>query len=68
MPRSAICLPEATSSGSPARSGACSVALLVERDGQDFVLKVANDPENKCSGKDEAGSAQRYGRGVKAHH
>lgn len=24
--------------------GGCSVALLVERDGQDFVLKVANDP------------------------
>lgn len=34
--------------------GACSVALLVERDGQDFVLKVANDPENNARVKDEA--------------
>lgn len=34
--------------------GACSVALLVERDGQDFVLKVANDPENNSRVKEEA--------------
>ncbi|QDU98788.1 Serine/threonine-protein kinase PknA [Lignipirellula cremea] len=34
--------------------GSTSVALLVERDGQDFVLKVANDPENNDRVKDEA--------------
>jgi len=34
--------------------GACSVALLVERDGQDFLHKVANDPENNARVKDEA--------------
>ena len=34
--------------------GACSVALLVERDGQDFVLKVANDPQNNVRLQDEA--------------
>ncbi len=39
--------------------GGCSVALLVEKEGQDFVLKVANDPsqnqrwltKQKCSAK-----------------
>ncbi|HUY34109.1 MAG TPA: BREX system serine/threonine kinase PglW [Pirellulales bacterium] len=34
--------------------GASSVALLVERDGQDFVLKVSNDPEHDARVKDEA--------------
>lgn len=34
--------------------GASSVALLVERDGEDFVLKVSNDPENNARVKDEA--------------
>jgi serine/threonine protein kinase len=34
--------------------GACSVALLVERDGQLFVLKVANDAEHNSRLKDEA--------------
>ena len=37
--------------------GACSVALLVERDGQDFVLKVASDPEDNAA-------APRRGRGA----
>lgn len=34
--------------------GASSVALLVERDGTDFVLKIANEPENNARLKDEA--------------
>lgn len=34
--------------------GACSVALLVERDGEHFVLKVANDPENNIRIDEEA--------------
>ena len=34
--------------------GACSVALLIERDGEHFVIKVANDPENNARIKDEA--------------
>ncbi len=34
--------------------GACSVALLVERDGQDFVIKVASDPEHNERLKGEA--------------
>ena len=34
--------------------GGCSVALLVERDGQDFVLKVANDPDQNDRVADEA--------------
>ena len=33
--------------------GACSVALLVERGEQEFVLKVANDPENNDRLKNE---------------
>ncbi len=33
--------------------GACSVALLVERDGKDFVAKVANAPENNARLADE---------------
>lgn len=33
--------------------GACSVALLVERDGQEFVLKVASDPEHNPRLQDE---------------
>jgi len=34
--------------------GGCSVALLVELDGQDFVLKIANDPEQNDRVMDEA--------------
>ena len=34
--------------------GACSVALLVTRNGDYFVLKAANDPENNPRIKDEA--------------
>ncbi|MEX1223675.1 MAG: BREX system serine/threonine kinase PglW, partial [Pirellulales bacterium] len=34
--------------------GGCSVALLVERDGQDFVLKVASDPQHNARLSDEA--------------
>jgi serine/threonine protein kinase len=34
--------------------GACSVALLVERDGQEYVLKAASDPEHNPRLKDEA--------------
>lgn len=34
--------------------GASSVALLVERDGQEFVLKVSNDPEHNARVRDEA--------------
>jgi serine/threonine protein kinase len=33
--------------------GACSVALLVERDGQEYVLKVASDPEHNQRLTDE---------------
>jgi serine/threonine protein kinase len=32
--------------------GACSIALLVTRDGQEFVLKVANDPKHNSRLKD----------------
>ena len=34
--------------------GACSVALLVARNGQDFVLKVASSPDHNARVKDEA--------------
>lgn len=34
--------------------GSCSVAMLVEKDGQEFILKVANDPEHNDRLKDEA--------------
>jgi serine/threonine protein kinase len=34
--------------------GACSVALLVEREGRDYVLKVASDPEHNGRLTDEA--------------
>lgn len=34
--------------------GGCSVALLVEKDGQDYVLKVANDPSQNQKIADEA--------------
>ena len=34
--------------------GSCAIALLVERGGQDFVMKVANSPENNSRIKDEA--------------
>ncbi|PQO28934.1 BREX system serine/threonine kinase PglW [Blastopirellula marina] len=34
--------------------GASSVGLLVEREGQDFILKVANDPDHNARLKDEA--------------
>ena len=33
--------------------GSCAVALLVERNGEEFVLKVANDPDNNNRIKDE---------------
>jgi serine/threonine protein kinase len=39
--------------------GACSVALLVERGDQQFVLKVANDPENNARLRDEAEVLQK---------
>jgi serine/threonine protein kinase len=35
--------------------GSSSVALLVERNAQDFVLKVSNDPQHNARIKDEAG-------------
>ena len=41
--------------------GACSVALLVERGGDHFVLKVANDPENNARIKEEADVLARDG-------
>lgn len=34
--------------------GSCSIALLVERDKQEYVLKVANDPDHNTRIKDEA--------------
>ena len=34
--------------------GSCAIALLVERGGHDFVMKVANSPENNSRIKDEA--------------
>jgi len=34
--------------------GACSIALLVERDGQQYVLKAASDPEQNARIQDEA--------------
>ena len=34
--------------------GSCSVVLLVEKDGQEFVLKAASDPEHNARLKDEA--------------
>ena len=34
--------------------GACSIALLVERDGQEFVLKAASDPEQNTRIQNEA--------------
>ena len=34
--------------------GACSVVFLVEREGQDYVLKVASDPQHNGRLKDEA--------------
>ncbi len=39
--------------------GSCSVAMLVEKDGQDFILKVANDPEHNDRLKDEAAVLQK---------
>ncbi|MBX6314303.1 MAG: protein kinase, partial [Isosphaeraceae bacterium] len=39
--------------------GACSVALLVERNGQEFVLKVASDPEQNARIRDEAEVLQK---------
>ncbi len=38
--------------------GATSTALLVERDGQEFVLKVANDPDNNARLKSEVEALQ----------
>jgi serine/threonine protein kinase len=34
--------------------GACSIVLLVEKDGQDFVLKAASDPQHSARIRDEA--------------
>lgn len=34
--------------------GGCSVVLLVEKDGEEFVLKVASDPDNNSRLRDEA--------------
>jgi serine/threonine protein kinase/predicted XRE-type DNA-binding protein len=39
--------------------GACSVALLVERQDQEFVLKVANNPDNNSRIEDEADVLQK---------
>ncbi|MGQ4808745.1 Serine/threonine-protein kinase PknD [Candidatus Entotheonellaceae bacterium PAL068K] len=39
--------------------GACSVALLVERDGEAYVLKVASDPEHNDRLKDEGEVLQK---------
>lgn len=39
--------------------GACSVALLVERDGVEYVLKVASDPEHNARLRDEAAVLQK---------
>jgi len=39
--------------------GACSIALLVTRDGQEFVLKVASDPKHNSRLKDEAEILQK---------
>lgn len=40
-------------------SGACSVALLVERDGQELVLKVATSPEHNGRLRDEGDVLQK---------
>jgi serine/threonine protein kinase len=39
--------------------GACSIALLVSRDGQEYVLKVASDPKHNSRLKDEAQILQK---------
>jgi serine/threonine protein kinase len=39
--------------------GACSIALLVERDGQEYVLKAASDPEQNARVRDEAEVLQK---------
>lgn len=39
--------------------GACSIALLVERNDQEFVLKVASDPDHNPRLKDEADVLQK---------
>ena len=39
--------------------GACSIVLLVEREGRDYVLKVANDPQHNNRLKDEANVLQK---------
>lgn len=39
--------------------GASAVALLVQRDGQDYVLKAANDPEHNARLRDEAEVLQK---------
>ena len=39
--------------------GACSIALLVERGGQDYVLKAANDPEQNDRIQNEAEVLQK---------
>ncbi len=39
--------------------GACSIVLLVERDGKEYVLKVASDPQHNSRLKDEADVLQK---------
>src|SRR5262249_36329953 len=39
--------------------GACSIALLVTRDGQEYVLKAASDPKHNARLKDEAEILQK---------
>ena len=39
--------------------GACSIVLLVERDGKEYVLKVASDPQHNARLKDEADVLQK---------
>ena len=39
--------------------GACSIVLLVEREGKEYVLKVANDPQHNARLKDEADVLQK---------
>ena len=39
--------------------GACSIVLLVEREGKEYVLKVASDPQHNARLKDEADVLQK---------
>ena len=60
-PRWATSCQAAIASPGASGQGACSVALLVERGGDHFVLKVANDPENNARIKEEADVLARDG-------